>query len=231
MPSSFETVWRIDLVFVSRKIIFTFGATAPWLSVTMPEIMGFEIVDFANFVIVTLLVSLVCDKDIHNISEMTHREAQKLLFQSKEKVCIRMERESDGRIKTLKKQFHHITRQIPIAAGVLTASLILSAVTHAQDEIIIGTTTSTISTKSTKNRSLKPIISGIVTDSHGAVVPNVKVILRDTKTNIIRQTVSNDEGIYEFKDVETSVYEIKVAENNGFKQFIYKNLTVAAIKI
>ena len=59
-----------------------------------------------------------CENDIYNISAMTRQEARKLLFQSKEKVCIRMEKDSAGRIRTLGKKFHQISRQVSIAAGI-----------------------------------------------------------------------------------------------------------------
>jgi hypothetical protein len=73
-----------------------------------------------------------CEKDIYNLSDMTRSEAKKLIFQSKEKVCIRLEKDADGKVQTLKKQLHKITRQAPIAAGVLSASLAFSAMTYAQ---------------------------------------------------------------------------------------------------
>ncbi len=79
-----------------------------------------------------------CDKNIYNISEMTRAEVRKLLFQSKESVCIRLEKDRNGRVQTLKKQFHKITRQAPIAAGVLSASLTFSALTYAQGEPVVG---------------------------------------------------------------------------------------------
>lgn len=164
-----------------------------------------------------------CEKDIYNISAMTKQEAKKLLFQSKERVCIRMEREPDGRIKTLKKQLHQITRQMPLAAGVLTASMILSGVTNAQ-ETKVETGKITITQIADKNS--KPTISGTITDSNGAVVAGIRIILRNTKDNSIKSTVSDEKGVYEFKYVEASTYEIEIAQQNGFEKLIYKNLLV-----
>ncbi|NJM53522.1 MAG: carboxypeptidase regulatory-like domain-containing protein, partial [Blastocatellia bacterium] len=155
---------------------------------------------------------LHCEKDIYNISAMTRKEAKKLLFQSSEKVCIRMEKEANGRIKTLKKQLHQITRQMPLAAGVLTASMILSGVTNAQETKV---ETGKITITQITNKNSKPIIWGIITDSNGAVIPGVKVILRNTKDNSIRFATSNDNGFYEFKDVEVATYEIEIVEQRG----------------
>jgi len=154
---------------------------------------------------------------------MTRQEAKKLLFQSNERVCIRMERRPDGRIKTLKKQLHQITRQMPLAAGVLTASLILAGATNAQETKV---ETSKITITQIADKNSKPTISGTITDSNGAVIPGVKVILRNIKENWTRFATSNDSGVYEFKDVEGSNYEIEVAEQSGFEKLIYKNLLV-----
>lgn len=162
-----------------------------------------------------------CEKDIYNISAMTRQEAKKLLFQSKEKVCIRMEREADGKIKTLKKQLHQITRHVPLAAGVLTASMILSGAANAQETKVES---SKITVTQTADKNSKPTISGIITDSNGAAIPSVKVSLRNMKDNSTRFATSNDSGFYEFKDVEISIYEIIIAAQNGFESFVYKNL-------
>jgi Carboxypeptidase regulatory-like domain len=166
---------------------------------------------------------LHCEKEIYNISAMTHQEAKKLLFQSKERVCIRMEREPDGRIKTLKKQLHQITRQMPLAAGVLTASLILAGATNAQETKV---ETSKITITQIADKNSKPTISGVITDSNGAIVAGVRIILRNTKDNSTRFANSNDSGFYEFKDVEVSTYEIEIVEQNGFKKFIQKDLSI-----
>lgn len=168
-----------------------------------------------------------CEKDIYNISAMTHKEAKKLLFQSKEKVCIRMEREPDGRIKTLKKQLHQITRQMPLAAGVLTASLILSGTTNAQETKVES---SKITITQIDSKKFKPTISGTITTVEGWVIPGVKVILRNTKDNSVKTTISDRDGLYEFKGVVPSVYLLETKDDRGFKDFIYKKLTVETDK-
>lgn len=164
-----------------------------------------------------------CEKDIYNISAMTRQEAKKLLFQSKEKVCIRMEREPDGKIKTLKKQLHQITRQMPLAAGVLTASMILSGVTNAQETKVES---SKITITQTADKNSKPTISGTITDSNGAVVAGMRIVLRNTKDNSTRFATSNDDGFYEFLDVAVSTCEIVISSQNGFQAFVKNDLII-----
>lgn len=164
-----------------------------------------------------------CEKDIYNISAMTRQEAKKLLFQSKERVCIRMEREPDGKIRTLKKQLHQITRQVPLAAGVLTASLILAGATNAQETKI---ETSKITITQIADKNSKPSISGVITDSNGAVVAGIRILLRNTKNDSIRFATSNDAGFYEFRDVAVSTYEIVISSQNGFQAFVKNDLII-----
>lgn len=167
---------------------------------------------------------LHCEKDIYNISAMTKKEAKKLLFQSKEKVCIRLERETNGRVKTLKKQLHQITRQIPLAAGVLAASMILSGTTNAQEQ---KTESPKITiTQITDSKNSKPTISGTVTDPNGAVIPGIRIVLRNIKDGSTRFATSNAEGFYEFKDFEVSTYEIVIDAQYGFEAFLANNLIV-----
>ncbi len=164
-----------------------------------------------------------CDKNIYNISEMTRSEARKLLFQSKEKVCIRLEKDGNGRVQTLKKQFHKITRQAPIAAGVLSASLTFSALTYAQGEPVVGKVKPSVS-KNHQDKTFAASISGVVSDANGAVIPGATVTLRGTKNNSTRNTKSNDDGFYEFRDVEESTYEIEAVWIN-FKKSVSASFT------
>lgn len=170
-----------------------------------------------------------CDKNIYNISEMTRGEVRRLLFQSKERVCIRLAKDENGKVRTLKKRLHKITRQAPIAAGVLSASLTFSALTYAQGEWTTRRTLTPIS-KNQRDKISAASISGTVSDSTGALVPGATITLHDTKNNSARKTKSNVEGFYEFENVVKSVYAIEV-EAIGFKKFGYQNLVVGGEEI
>ena len=81
----------------------------------------------------------------------------------------------------------------------LTASLLLApGALHAQ-----GTTAS---------------LSGTVTDTSGAVIPNASVSLRNAATGDIRQSKSNGAGDFTFSAVPVGDYEVDV-QSTGFQQF------------
>jgi hypothetical protein len=69
-------------------------------------------------------------------------------------------------------------------------------------------------------------ISGTVEDPTGAVVPNAKVILKDTKTGLTKETVSSPHGTFLFPDLASGVYEITVTAP-GFQTAVISNVSVS----
>ncbi len=68
-------------------------------------------------------------------------------------------------------------------------------------------------------------IRGTVTDPSGALVPNAKVIVTNNDTGEKRETVSNDEGIYNVPELKASNYTV-VVESSGFKSSTLSNVSV-----
>jgi hypothetical protein len=68
-------------------------------------------------------------------------------------------------------------------------------------------------------------ISGIVTDSSGAVVAGATVSVTNTATAATRELKTNDSGIFSFPALNPGVYEAKVTAN-GFKTTIRKDVTL-----
>ena len=61
-------------------------------------------------------------------------------------------------------------------------------------------------------------ITGVVSDSSGAVIVGAKVTVTNTATNASRTAVSNDAGVYSFPAMQPGSYTLKV-EMAGFKSF------------
>jgi len=60
-------------------------------------------------------------------------------------------------------------------------------------------------------------VSGTVTDSSGAGVPGVSVVVTDTRTNVTRAVVTNSAGLYTVSDLIPDPYRV-AAEVKGFKR-------------
>ena len=59
-------------------------------------------------------------------------------------------------------------------------------------------------------------ILGTVTDSSGAVLPNVSVTITNTATGVTKTSVTNEAGVYTFPGIQIGTYEVK-AVAQGFK--------------
>jgi len=54
------------------------------------------------------------------------------------------------------------------------------------------------------------VVSGIITDPNGAVVPGAEIILTNTATTVTRSVVTNDEGFYRFDAVDLGTYSVSI---------------------
>jgi hypothetical protein len=68
-------------------------------------------------------------------------------------------------------------------------------------------------------------ITGHVSDSSGAAVPQANITLTNTSTNATRNTVSTDAGDYSFPSLPPGTYDIRV-EHGGFKAEISRGIAV-----
>ena len=158
-----------------------------------------------------------CVKDVHNLSEMTRKQARKIVAASNGSICVRYVRRPDGRIQTIKNTLHQITRQTGIAAGVLGASLSVSTLAYAQGEVRVNANENTVAAQVENEKSDLPIgtLTGTITDPNGAVIAFALVTLMNEKTAFYQSINSNQEGFYEFKDVPIGEYKLKV-DAGGF---------------
>ncbi len=68
-------------------------------------------------------------------------------------------------------------------------------------------------------------LSGTVTDSSGAVIPNANIMVTDTRTNSSRMVTSNDQGLYTVPNLTPSIYDL-VAEAPGLGPARYNQITL-----
>jgi Carboxypeptidase regulatory-like domain/TonB-dependent Receptor Plug Domain len=70
-------------------------------------------------------------------------------------------------------------------------------------------------------------VSGVVTDSAGAVITGASVVLTNTATTVSRSTVTNNEGFYRFDAVDLGTYTVKINATN-FGAVTKSNIVVSA---
>jgi len=102
--------------------------------------------------------------------------------------------------------------QLPKVIGTLCAALILLSGHSALGQLrIVGS------------------ISGTVQDPNGAVVPNARVVLKDEKTGLTRESTTTDGGTFLFPDLASGAYSVTVTVT-GFKTELVPNISVSTSK-
>ena len=66
-------------------------------------------------------------------------------------------------------------------------------------------------------------ISGEVRDPSGAATPSARVSATNTETNVVRETLTNTDGIYTFPSLIPGTYTVKV-EASGFQVMVRSNI-------
>jgi hypothetical protein len=173
-----------------------------------------------------------CSKDVNNLSEMTRKEARRLVRASGGNLCIRYIPHPVTRRPMFAEQLLQITRRTPrLTAGVMSASLSLSTMAYAQDSsalpdpgIVAERQLDEVQTEDTA--AARPTrLRGTVTDPAGAVIPNAKVTITSVEAGASLATTTNDGGEYEFMEVKPGRYMIET-ESPGFSNNI-REVTIA----
>src|ERR1051326_1614965 len=68
-------------------------------------------------------------------------------------------------------------------------------------------------------------ITGTVTDPSGALVPDVKVAVRNTATNVVRETATSGAGVYTVSDLIVGTYEV-IFQAPAFKKFVRSGINL-----
>ncbi len=167
-----------------------------------------------------------CNLHVNNLSEMTRRDAMRLVRRSKGQLCVRYYQRPDGSIQTLspRANLHEIKRRVStLAAGAFTAALSLSASVAAQtpqsiSQLVpgkVGITTPKERAALDAQGGVNASLAGTVLDPNGAVIPGAKVTLINEKSKQEQVITSNDNGEYRFQSIEAGIYTLKI-ESIGF---------------
>jgi len=156
-----------------------------------------------------------CGINIYNISQMSPNEVRDLIENREGRLCIRLMRRSDGTVITRdcpKGLAAYRRRVARLASAAFAAVIGLFSVSFGQ----ASSKAPAPATSSVSQR--EAILSGLVVDPQGAVIPGVKVTVRiDKKTNY--SVLSDSNGLYVF-DKPDIVGKVEIiAEKAGFKRF------------
>lgn len=74
-------------------------------------------------------------------------------------------------------------------------------------------------------QQLTATLTGVVTDSSGAVIPNATVTITNTSTNAIRTVQSDGSGSYSVSSLPAGTYRVNVS-SAGFETFVANNVVL-----
>lgn len=165
-----------------------------------------------------------CATSVNNLSEMTRKQATRLVRASGGKLCIRYIADPKTRRPMFAEQLLQITRRAPsVAAGVMSASIALSSHAYAQETSPVPTTPPAVERLETEKepKSDKPAsnpgrISGTVIDPNGAVVAGASVSIFSIDAAKVAATTANDNGEYIFTNLPDGKYRIETT-SPGFR--------------
>ena len=164
-----------------------------------------------------------CAKSVNNLSEMTRKDALRLVRRSGGNLCVRYVKNTRTNTPFFATAFHQIARRTGVTAGVLGTSLLLSSAAYSQGEIIEvqpARVQQQINTDGTLSK-----LSGYVTDPNGAVIPYALVSATNEGTLASHIMNASDEGLYEFSGLVEGDYKLKV-EAGGFNVQEITNVSV-----
>ncbi len=157
-----------------------------------------------------------CEKNVYNLSAMPRREARKLVAQNAGKICVRYVRLPNGKVQTADTKLYKIAgRASRLAAGILGASLTLSAIANAQTQPPPKSATQKTSKNQEKDYPKTSQISFTIYDQTDAVVPNQEVELINQKTKEEFTVLANENGIAQFNIIPHGTYDL-IITGNGF---------------
>lgn len=169
-----------------------------------------------------------CELNIYNIAEMTSKEIENLITNRENRVCIRLYKRVDGTVltKDCPVGFRAYQKRAARLAGAALATILgLFSVSFGQKEDEKTVDTSKVKINRTANQNQESVLSGIVRDANGAIIPAAKLKLYKEGDKKFIKVKSNADGHYIFKNISVGVYTLE-AEHKGFIKHKLINLEV-----
>lgn len=166
-----------------------------------------------------------CSKHVNNLSEMTRKQAVRLVRRSDGNLCIRYLKHSVTQKPIFAGQLFQITRRAPrIAASVMSATISLSTISYGQTGSLstrLDSTTAVQTSNLVEGKSYGEFrqLSGSVVDPNGDLVPNAEVLISNKAKSQTQKTVTNEKGVYIFDLIENGTYLIQ-AYAPGFENVV-----------
>ncbi|HEY8184728.1 MAG TPA: ankyrin repeat domain-containing protein [Pyrinomonadaceae bacterium] len=160
-----------------------------------------------------------CSLEVHNLSQMTRNQAQRLVARSNGRLCVRYYQDPRGRPVTLpvRQKLHRIGRRVSrVAAGAFTATLsITSAVGQDSAGSQSGNWNPPAATQPNTQWVPGSSIVGTITGQNGAAISGATISLWNEELNVALYASSGFDGQFKIESLQSAVYKLRI-EAPGF---------------
>jgi Carboxypeptidase regulatory-like domain/Ankyrin repeats (3 copies)/Ankyrin repeats (many copies) len=156
-----------------------------------------------------------CAKNVSNLSEITRKDARRLVRDSNGRLCVRYIVDPRTKLPVFADQLLKITRRTPgLAAGIMTASLSLAPAAYSQGEPVASAVVRPIDRAALTSGSGD--LGGTLTDQNGAVIVSALVSASNAETGQYFSSMTDAEGRYQFAGLPAGRYKLRF-EAIGFE--------------
>jgi len=159
-----------------------------------------------------------CKLNVYNISEMTRREAEKLIASREGRLCARLFRRADGTLITQNCPvgLRNMVRRVSRVAGAALSAIMSVALSAAQTA---PTSTCPDHVQKDQNQNQKGTrISILVTDPQGAVIPNAQVNIEQKDGKHKASGMTDSSGSLHLSLPAPGSYVLTI-KSEGFKSY------------
>jgi hypothetical protein len=177
-----------------------------------------------------------CAKDVSDISTMTRSEALKFVRKSNGRICIRYRQDPQTKAPLFAEQLVQISRRTAkLAAGVMSASLSLSALAYSQAPNVAMSpltdpsyTIRDIEKKKDDETGAKGAhVFGRVSDPAGAVIPGATVTLSNQDSGGSYLISTDENGEYSIDNAGPGVYTLEIT-SSGFAPSVFADIKIGS---
>ena len=153
-----------------------------------------------------------CNLNVYNLSEMTRKEAERLVRNHEGRLCVRFYRRADGTILTQNCPIglKALVRRVSRMAGTMVAACMSIGSAIGQNAVKSGTQSHTQDTQSTTGLDLT------VVDPASALIPGAKVLLCHCKNHGTVTINTDATGLAHFTGLKPGSYSLEI-QATGFK--------------
>jgi hypothetical protein len=159
-----------------------------------------------------------CELNIYNIAEMTSKEIESLIVNREDRVCISLYKRADGTVltKDCPVGFRAYQKRATRFAGAALATILgLFSVSFGQkaDEKFIKASEIKI-VKIVKTANQKSVLTGMIYDHFGAVIPGIAIKLYKAGTKKPLKSKTNEDGEAIFHSLSPGFYVFEAEAKN-----------------